>query len=103
MIKILVSFIITRKTTEGLISKAMITWSVKKSAKEAVMIPTVITLIIKSSSFIIQVVTKANFAKNINYLEKTLQILKTNFLLNRSAPMENSVLLLMILPRFRFN
>ena len=81
----------------------MITWSVKKSAKEAVMIPTVITLIIKSSSFIIQVVTKVNFVKNINYLEKTHQILKTNFLLNRSAPMENSVLLLMILPRFRFN
>lgn len=67
------------------------------------MIQTVITLIIKSSNFIIQVVTKANFAKSINYLEKTHQTLKTNFLLNRSVPTENSVLLLMILPRFRFN
>lgn len=81
----------------------MITWSVKKSAKEAAMIRTAITLIIKSSSFIIQVVTKANFVKSINYLEKTRQILKTNFLLSRSVPMENFARLLMILPRFRFN
>lgn len=67
------------------------------------MIRTAITLIIKSSSFIIQVVTKANFVKSINYLEKTRQILKTNFLLSRSVPMENFARLLMILPRFRFN
>lgn len=78
----------------------MIIWSVKKSQREAAMIRTVITLIIKSSSFIILVVTKANFVKSINYLEKTHLTLKTNFLLSRSAPMENSVHLLMILLRF---
>ena len=63
------------KTTEGQILKSMTTSNARKYQEGPAMTPTASVPTTKSSSCTILVVTKANFAKNITLLEKTLKIL----------------------------